>query len=146
MAAHAETLILTGGANLKGICNAGRNPLFGNAGDTRLNGGPGAYVLTGVDVFVFRDIEQGGGSAVSRDRITDLDATKGDLGGLRGMDSGQNRTGTQSFDLMATTGKVRVVPRDDRTIVRLDTEGDRVADVPILAVSSRAVIEDMFLL
>jgi len=127
-----------GGDRLAG--GAGGDRLFGSDGRDHLLGGKGADLLVGgaghdvlsgghgADTFQFGSLADGG------DRIRDFHAAEGDVLDLSLLDANVNRAGDQRFHFAdAFTGHAgeAVLHYDaghDRTILRLDVDGDGHAD------------------
>lgn len=106
---------------------AGDDTLTGGRGDDTLNGGTGRDVLTGGagrDLFVFDSAGSVPGSArdVIRDFVQGEDKITGDV-------TVSGFIGTHAFT--GTAGELRYRVADGTTIVQLDEDGDRRADLEI---------------
>jgi Ca2+-binding RTX toxin-like protein len=122
-----DTLIGNNAANLL-VAGAGNDKLDAGAGDDWLRGGTGSDTLAGgagADMFVF----DAGDSAVGtgRDLVTDFEqgSDRIDLSGA----GAATFVGTQRFS--GAAGEIRYASFTDRTIVELDSDGDRLADIQI---------------
>lgn len=108
---------------------SGNDKLIGNAADNRLTGGGGKDALTGGagrDVFAFAASTDSAVGA-NRDVVTDFirGEDKLDFGGA----GGRTFLGTAAFSGVA--GQVNYVVEGGKTLVRLDSDGDRVADLEV---------------
>jgi subtilisin-like proprotein convertase family protein len=107
---------------------AGDDRLFGGAGDDRLVGGTGRDALTGnagVDYFVFQtaaDSPVGSG----RDVITDFEVG---IDKIVFLDDATTFIGSIGF--RGEAGSVRAVMNSVNTVVEVDVDGDRIADMQI---------------
>lgn len=117
--------------------------LIGGAGNDRLDGNGGRDTATGgagADTFVYDAVGDSAADAATRDRITDF--TRGedriDLSGV-----GSSRfVGTAAFSGVA--GEVRSTSSGGVTLVELDRNGDRVADVQIELTGTLALASSDF--
>lgn len=159
---NIETLVLTAGARV-GTGNSGANVISGSSGDDILSGMGGNDVLAGglgsdtivggtgqdalfgaggADRFVFRAGDTGNSYLVA-DGIVDFSQGEGDridvssLGSLRFV-------GSAAFSGHA--GEVRYEGFDGDTLVSIDTNGDRQADVVIGMIGSFALNAADFIL
>jgi serralysin len=106
---------------------AGDDTLVGGGGDDVLIGAAGADTLTGgggADTFRFGFGDSGVG--IGRDSITDFQkgADKIDLAGASSFIGSNLFTGS--------AGEVRYAGSSDQTVIELDSNGDRIADLQIL--------------
>lgn len=124
----------------------GDDLLVGNNDIDRLLGGAGADTLvgglakdtlmggSGADVCVFTSVEDSSTQAAA-DRIGDLGA--GDVIDLRAIDANEGKAGNQAFKLVAAfdgrAGQATLTyeAADDITWLRLDTDGDMLADMTV---------------
>ena len=109
--------------------NAGNDSIDGGAGDDLLVGGAGRDVLTGGagnDTFGYMFASESGIGAAGRDLIADF--AEGDRIDLTGA-GGRSFIGNQLFS--GAAGQVRVVTLTGQTVVELDANGDRIADLQI---------------
>lgn len=111
------------------IGGAGADVIFGNYANNRLEGGGGKDTLTGgtgADVFVYASTGASAAGA-GRDLVTDFVAgtDKLDLGAA----GATSFIGTAAFS--GAAGQVRVAGDGGNTIVELDVNGDRVADLQV---------------
>lgn len=117
---------------------AGNDRIAGSTGADRLIGGTGVDVLTGgagADVFIYQ--KPGDSTATTRDRITDFDPTQGDKIDLHLIDANQMLVGNQAFHFIGqaafsgTAAELRLQNTGTQTLLMLDTNGDRQADMVI---------------
>lgn len=122
--------LLSGGAGddvIRG--DGGADRLWGGEGIDRLFGGRGA------DQFNFRDISESLPGA--RDVIMDFSRAEGDRMMLRAIDASVSQAGDQDFQFIGRAaftaeGQVRAIQSGDHTILRINTDGTRGADMEIL--------------
>ena len=108
----------------------GADLMIGGTGNDRFDGNGGRDTITGGDgndLYVYDAVADSAAGGASRDRI--LDFTRGqdalDLAGA----GARVFTGDAGFS--GTAGEVRVARGDGATLVELDANGDRVADLQI---------------
>ncbi|WP_421730799.1 M10 family metallopeptidase C-terminal domain-containing protein [Brevundimonas sp.] len=149
---YVEKLVLTGSANINAtgntldntiVGNSGVNIIDGGKGADRMRGDGGADVLTGgsgADTFVY---DSTGDSTVSAfDRITDL--TNSDRIDLSDIDARTNVSGNNAFVLVdafsGVSGQITVTygASANLTTILMDTNGDKVADMKIVATGNHA--------
>jgi Ca2+-binding RTX toxin-like protein len=107
---------------------AGNDIVNGGGGDDVITAGTGSDTLTGGagrDTFVFETA--GDSTALSRDQITDF--TQGEDRIALGQAGAKGFIGTDAFSGRA--GEVRYTTGTNSTIVELDVNGDRIADLQI---------------
>ncbi len=110
--------------------NSADDVLIGGAGNDRFDGNGGRDTITGgagADVFVYDAVIDSATGAATRDRITDF---------IRGEDridlvgaGGSRFVGGTAFSGVA--GEVRATTSNGITIIELDRNGDRVADLQV---------------
>ncbi len=125
----------------------GNDALGGGLGADILKGGRGEDLLLGgdgADTFVFAAPKQSpnkGGDG--RDTILDFDAAGGDLIDLSGLRKTINFIGTEAF---SGDREVRYVTDDDKTIVKVDADGDGKADMKFKIALAVELTEGDFIL
>ena len=137
LAANVENLTLVGGRQINGVGNDLANTIIGNAAPNVIVGLGGADVLrggAGADRFDFDAVSDS--TYAAYDRIVDL--TDADVIDLSTIDARTNVAGDQAFVLVsAFTGESGQMTRTynataDFTVLAMDVNGDRVADMRIL--------------
>ena len=173
-----ENLFLTGSAAINGYGsdsnvsniiagNSGNNyldgrggadSLFGNGGNDKIRGGSERDVfygddeagkLHGADVFEFQNLDFGGATAATADRIVDFDATdKIDLAGVDAITGGADNAfvfiGAGAFT--GAAGQLRYQYVNGSTAVQGDMNGDKVADFWIMLDGTHALVAGQFIL
>ena len=142
------------------VGNAGANVLNGGAGNDRLTGGLGHDTLTGgagADVFDYDALAESAVGAGSRDIIADFQHGVDDID-LSAIDASTARGGNQDFRFVDTQqfrgkeGEVRYQTFDqagiagDYTLVSIDVDGDRLADMEIEIVGIVSLTSGDFIL
>ena len=131
----------------------GNDVLSGLNGDDTLIGGGGRDNLTGgsgEDVFVFNSLTDMGIGAM-RDIITDF-RHQIDTINLRGVDANSGVAGNQDFRFVGTSifggsaGELRVAVAGGNTVIKMDVNGDAVADAAIVLSGTPTVTAGDFLL
>lgn len=121
---------------------AGSDTLRGYAGDDRLVGREGADLLeggTGADTFIYRAIADSAAIPGERDTINDFSRAQGDRIDLSMIDADPAHAGDQAFRFMndmvfdGVAGAVVVASINAQmSLLRLDIDGDRIADMEIM--------------
>ncbi len=134
--------------------NRGNDMLFGHKGCDRLNGGRGRDVLNGGqgdDVFVFNSRFDSGPSAAARDRITDFGRGNNRID-LSAIDADPTAPGNDAFTFLGQAGfngqpgGLRYLHTDGKTIVQVDLDGDRAADMAIELTGTHTLTAEDFIL
>ena len=132
----------------------GRDVLYGGAGDDTLFGAIGADTQTGgtgADSFSFREPTDSRGTDRTRDTITDFESQI-DTINLRAIDADATTARNDAFVFIGrlpfsnTAGEVRLVDRADGTLVLLNLDTDRTAEMSILLTGVFLVREADFVL
>ena len=127
-----------GSDTLRGM--QGSDTLKGEAGNDKLVGGAGRDVMTGgigADSFVFDDLDFGGRTTTSADRIVDFSRTEGDRIDLKLVDANPASVTDNAFTFIGTkafskvAGELRYVQSSGNTFVSGDTDGNGIADFMI---------------
>lgn len=158
----ADTLTGTGSANvIRGV--GGADILFGLGGSDTLDGGAGADQLTGgagadrqtggagADRFIFTALSDSTVALSGRDTVLDFSRAQGDRIDLSAIDANTALAGNQTFtltpaDFTGVAGQISVARWGNDNTVRLDVNGDGVADAAIQVVSVTALIAADFIL
>jgi Ca2+-binding RTX toxin-like protein len=132
----------------------GRDSLDGGDDGDRLVGLAGADQLTsgeGHDVFVFQRVSDSGTTVAEADQITDF--TRGrDLIDLSEIDANANAAGNNAFTFIGArvfsgvAGQLRATTEAGVTTIRIDVNGDRVADAAIRLTNGVTVLASDFVL
>jgi len=156
---YIEKLTLTGSKDIDGLGNTLDNTLVGNDGDNELNGGKGADTIigglgadvltggSGVDHFVFSSRLEA--DPYGPDRITDL--SNSDVIDVSKIDADVTRSGDNAFTVVdAFSGRAgQIMLRYDSgtavTSIYFDVNGDRSADMLIVAAGSHADFDNFIL-
>ncbi len=134
---------LTGDADDDSLMGgAGKDSLSGGDGLDKINGGAGRDTLasgTGADIFIYQSVSDSADGATDRDVISDF-STSNDRFDFTALSLPK---AADQFDFIATTafsgknGEIRFVQKDntgtatDSTIIQIDTNGDKTADMEI---------------
>ena len=167
---HVEHLTLQGSSNIYGYGNnnnntitgnSGNNTLKGGAGNDKLYGGKGKDVMlggSGADTFAFVNKSESSAKARKADNINDFQQGV-DVIDLSAIDASVGLGGNDAFNFNGTTafgtdseGEIRYKQFDkagtnkDFTMVYIDTDSDRSAEMSIKLKGLYTLTEDDFIL
>jgi Ca2+-binding RTX toxin-like protein len=133
--------------------------MFGEAGNDTLQGyygnnetfvgGLGADKITtqgGKDVVEYYTLTESGVGAGNRDIITDFDTTSGDVIDLYRLASGLSYISAKAFDGGKNQVRLDIQAANQITVVQVDTDGDKAADMEIELTGIKVLVADDFVL